>query len=130
MPGDLDVELVVVVDPHRSRPSLELLPLLEDLSLAFVFEPLGLVLLEAMAAGCVVLSSDADGPSDLVRAPWGEMMDFSVPDRRTSELIAGICRLVRVDRAQLIHRGSLAAQAAQAYTWRACADVHLAALGQ
>ncbi len=95
-----------------------------------VFEPLGLVLLEAMAAGCVVLSSDADGPSDLMRAPWGEMMDFSVPDRRTSELIAGICRLVRVDRAQLIHRGSLAAQAAQTYTWRACADVHLAALGQ
>jgi len=93
-----------------------------------IFEPLGLVLLEAMASGCVLLTSDADGPTDLVRAPWGECLDFSDPSRRISLLIAGICSLVQEPRSDLIARGSLAVEAAKAYTWPACAQAHLSVL--
>ena len=93
-----------------------------------VFEPLGMVLIEAMAARCVVLASDADGPQDLLAPPWGECLDFSDPTRRTAALIRGICALVRLDRQTLLDRGALAAEAARAHTWDRCAQVHLAAL--
>jgi glycosyltransferase involved in cell wall biosynthesis len=93
-----------------------------------VFEPLGLVILEAMAAGCVVLASNADGPRDLLEAPYGECMDFSDPARRTSALIQGICGLVRLDRQTLLDRGALAAEAARDHTWAGCARAHLTVL--
>lgn len=93
-----------------------------------VFEPLGLVLLEAMMAQCCVLSSNAAGPSDLVCAPWGEHVDFDEPLLRSERLCEGLRSFLRLDRTEIDRLGRLACESAQIYTWDRCAAVHLAAL--
>ena len=93
-----------------------------------VFEPLGLVLLEAMAAGCCVLSSNAAGPSDLIQPPWGHVVDFSDPERRSERLHKGLLHFLSMDRSRMRSHGEAAKQAAQEYRWSHCADTHLRAL--
>jgi len=93
-----------------------------------VFEPLGLVLLEAMAAQCCVLSSNAAGPSDLVETPWGVVVDFDDPTTRSDALHHGLCSFIEKERTELRHLGQMASEAAQAHTWAHCASVHLDAL--
>ncbi len=93
-----------------------------------VFEPLGLVLLEAMAAQCSILSSNAAGPSDLVHAPWGVQVDFTDPQLREDRLCEGLRSFLELGRAELDRRGTLAREAAAAHTWEQCASVHQSAL--
>ena len=93
-----------------------------------VFEPLGLVLLEAMAAGCCVLSSNAAGPSDVVKNPWGIAVDFDDPKSRTRNLHAGLDSFLVLDRNELQRRGRLAQKASDEHSWERCASVHLDAL--
>ena len=70
----------------------------DALVLPSVFETFGLVTLEAMANGCMVLASDADGPRDVVKAPWGIIMDFQDPKKRVSEIERGILKLLSLSR--------------------------------
>jgi glycosyltransferase involved in cell wall biosynthesis len=93
-----------------------------------VFEPLGLVLLEAMMARCCVLSSNAAGPSDLLCTPWGEVVNFDEPLLRSKRLCAGLQLFLRLQRSDLDRLGTLARETASAYTWEHCAKVHLTAL--
>ena len=93
-----------------------------------VFEPLGLVLLEGMAAGCCVLSSNAAGPTDVVRPPWGLVVNFDDPESRSQHLHAGIVSFLNLDRNELKERASMAQRAAEKHTWKHCASIHLNAL--
>ena len=93
-----------------------------------VFEPFGLVLLEAMKAKCVVLASDAAGPSDIVKAPWGVTVPFGVPEHRTKKLTEGLHSFLTMDRAGLSKLQGLAEQASCAFTWSHCAKAHFNAL--
>ena len=93
-----------------------------------VFEPLGLVLLEAMTAECCVLASDAAGPSDLLEPPWGALMRFDDPAQRVREIHNGLVSFLDLDRASLERRKVAAGAAGQAHTWEGCARVHLDAL--
>jgi glycosyltransferase involved in cell wall biosynthesis len=93
-----------------------------------IFEPLGLVLIEAMMARCCVLSSNAAGPSDLVCSPWGEQVDFNEPLLRDKRLCKGLRSFLRLERVELDRLGTLASEAARGYTWDRCAAVHHAAL--
>jgi len=93
-----------------------------------VFEPLGLVLLEAMTAKCCVLASDAAGPSDLLESPWGTLMSFRDPEQRVREIRDGLASFLDLDRASLERRKVAAGVAGQAHTWEGCARVHLDAL--
>jgi glycosyltransferase involved in cell wall biosynthesis len=93
-----------------------------------IFEPLGLVLLEAMAAGTCIVASDAAGPVDLVREPWGRLMPFSDPKRRVEEITRGIKHAVNLSKAEREAYKSSARTAARMHTWSACAEVHIEAL--
>jgi starch synthase len=93
-----------------------------------VFEPLGLVLLEAMAAGCCVLASDAAGPADLLEAPWGHQMAFSDPERRVAAIIEGLEVFLRTQPTERAQHQLSAIAAARAHSWDHCARVHLDAL--
>ena len=93
-----------------------------------VFEPLGLVLLEAMAAGCCVVSSNAAGPSDLVRSPWGLAVDFSDPRLRSKRLRAGLIHFLSMDIGTVRKHGEAAKTDARKHTWSHCAAIHLEAL--
>jgi glycosyltransferase involved in cell wall biosynthesis len=90
-----------------------------------VYEPFGLVLLEAMSRGCAVLATDADGPRDIVGAP---LVAFRDPARRVDALAAALRGVARAPRAELARRGLECQRAAAAFDWRRCADVHLRAL--
>jgi len=93
-----------------------------------VFEPLGLVILEAMAAGCLVIAADAAGPRDLLEPPWGHLVPFGDPERRVDHLTDAL-RTLLTQRATQLDAASLdAASMAARYTWDQCAQQHLEAL--
>ncbi len=92
------------------------------------FEPLGLVLLEAMAAGCTIIASDADGPADLLEPPWGHLVPFADPRRRSEHLLTAIRQLFECSQSDRQVAGDAARQAARHYTWDRCAEYHLNAL--
>lgn len=93
-----------------------------------VFEPLGLVLIEAMRSGCCVLASNAAGPSDVLRRPWGRVVDFSDPARRVANLTDALESFLQTD-GSILADWSRAARAAGAdFTWDSCVQVHLDAL--
>ena len=93
-----------------------------------VFEPLGLVLLEAMSHGCCVIASDAAGPADLIQAPWGQTVPFSDPVRRVDGLVERMRTFLSLDRHVVTQHQGQARQAAESYSWSRCADVHIEAL--
>jgi len=93
-----------------------------------VFEPLGLVLLEAMAAGCMVLASDAAGPRDLLHAPWGITVAFDEPGSRVDSLLAGIQTLLALSRTEIIARQDASRAAARGADWAITARAHRDAL--
>jgi len=93
-----------------------------------VFEPFGLVVLEAMANSCLVLSTDADGPAELLEAPWGHRVPFRVPRLRVQGLTASLQALMELPRDSFEPWKVLASQAAERFTWRRCALAHLAAM--
>ena len=93
-----------------------------------VFEPFGLVVLEAMSQGCSILTTDADGPADLVAAPWGVRVPFGEPARRVAGLEAALEGQLRLPRVQLNAHGAAAQEAARSFSWDRCAGEHLAAL--
>lgn len=100
----------------------------DALLLPSTFEPFGLVMLEAMASGCMVLSSDCDGPRGVVKPPWGMLVSFRNPNERVSALEAGINELLSLTREELDERGNAAREAAAGYSWRESARVHAEAL--
>jgi glycosyltransferase involved in cell wall biosynthesis len=93
-----------------------------------VFEPLGLVLLEAIASGCCVLASDAAGPSDLLDEPWGISVPFGIPETRVQALTDGLRQFLTWSREDLDERSKMAKAKSELFTWRQCASVHLKAL--
>ena len=93
-----------------------------------VFEPLGLVLIEAMAAGCCVLASDASGPSDVLLPPWSQLMAFGDPKKRVTAISEGLRLFLAASRADLDRWTDLARIASAAHSWDRCASIHLQAL--
>ena len=119
--------------PHRvknlgSRTHTEVLAHLQAADLLLfpsVFEPFGLVLLEAMSAQCAVLASDAAGPSDILKSPWGLTVPFTVPEQRTRAIAQGLQSFLAMDRSELTKLQGLAEKASRSFTWRDCAQAHL-----
>ena len=107
---------------------LSLLEAADLLLFPSVFEPLGLVILEAMSRGCMVLSSDADGPSDLLRTPWGIRVPFGAPRQRAAALATALAEIASLDHREVARRGALARDAAAVYSWDDCAQEHLKAV--
>lgn len=93
-----------------------------------VFEPLGLVLIEAMTAGCCVLASDAAGPSDVVSHPWGRRVPFADPNERADRLTEALQSFLQTDMSVLAQWSTAARVAGARHTWDQCAAVHLDAL--
>jgi glycosyltransferase involved in cell wall biosynthesis len=93
-----------------------------------VFEPLGLVLIEAMAAGCCVLASDASGPSDVLLPPWGHLVGFVDPQVRVEAITEGLRLFLATSRTELDRLAELARVASAAHSWERCATAHLQAL--
>ena len=93
-----------------------------------VFEPLGLVLIEAMRTGCCILASNAAGPSDVVNRPWGRLVDFDDPHQRATRLTEGLQSFLHTDMSILAEWSRAARTAGASYRWSDCAAVHLAAL--
>lgn len=112
--------------PHEEV--MEVMSAADALLLPSVFESFGLVLVEAMANGCMVLASDADGPRDVVKSPWGMLMNFQDPEMRVSEIERGILELLSLSRDQIKRLGEKARKASLDYSWKKCANAHSRAL--
>lgn len=89
-----------------------------------VFEPFGLVMLEAMTAGCMVVASDCDGPRHVLKQPWGMRIPFKNPTKRTCNLVMGIHSILSLSREELNKRGESARLSALDYSWKECARAH------
>jgi len=77
-----------------------------------------------MASGCMVLSSDTDGPCDIIKDPWGMLVPFKKLDTRASELEKGILKLLTLSKEVLQKRGEAARIVARNYNWADCAKAH------
>ena len=93
-----------------------------------VFEPLGLVIIEAMQAGCCILASNAAGPVDLLHRPWGRLVDFNDPTQRVDRLTEALQSFLHTDMSVMSEWSRAATVAGAAYTWADCVSVHLDAL--
>jgi glycosyltransferase involved in cell wall biosynthesis len=100
----------------------------DALILPSVIESFGLVMLEAMASGCMVLASDADGPRSILKAPWGTIMNFRDPRNRVGEIERGILELLSLSRDEINARGEEARADSRQYTWKKCAEAHASVL--
>ncbi len=121
----------VRVHNAQELPHQEVLALMQGADLLLhpaVFEPFGLVILEAMSQGCSILTTNADGPADLVRPPWGHKVPFDDPARRVKGLEDALEEQLGLTRAQRNAHGSAARQASQSFSWARCAEDHLAAM--
>lgn len=107
---------------------LEIMSAADALILPSVFETFGLVILEAMANGCMILASDADGPRSVVKTPWGIIANFQDPESRAREIERGILKLLSLSREEINALGEEARAASRQYTWKKCADAHAAVL--
>lgn len=90
-----------------------------------VYEPFGLVLLEAMGAGCPVLASDADGPTDVVDPSFGVTVPFGDPGRRVDNLRDALEAFATWPAERLEAMSQAATRAALGYRWADCAERHL-----
>ncbi len=112
------------MDWMPNKTVLEFMSAADALILPSVFESFGLVVLEAMASGCMILASDADGPRSILRAPWGTIMDFRDPRKRVAEIERGILELLSLTREDINSRREEARSASRQYTWKKCAEGH------
>lgn len=90
-----------------------------------VYEPFGLVVLEALAAGCPVITTDADGPADIVTPDAGWCVPFRDPTHRAQALAGAFERFARLPDMQLEAMSRAAHRALSRFSWRACAEAHL-----
>jgi glycosyltransferase involved in cell wall biosynthesis len=93
-----------------------------------VFEPFGLVIVEAMRQGCLVLASDTDGPRDLLRPPFGWLVPFREPRRRAPLLAEALARVAALSAGEIERGRAAARQACSGLSWARCAEGHLGAI--
>lgn len=93
-----------------------------------VFEPFGLVIVEALGHGCLVVASDTDGPRDLLRPPFGWRVPFAAPRRRAANLAAALERVARLSPEERARGQAAAREACAELGWEGCAAGHLRAL--
>lgn len=126
--GSLKSVPYVSMDWMPNKMVLEFMSSADALVLPSVFESFGLVLLEAMASGCMVLASDADGPRSILKAPWGMLMNFRDPRNRVAEIEKRILELLSLSRDEINARREEARSASRQYTWKKCAEGHASIL--
>lgn len=95
-----------------------------------LFEPFGLALAEAMAAGCEIIASDADGPRDLVRPPWGRTIPFADPRRAVAGMAAALAEAAGRGPEERRALAEGARAAAATLSWATCAREHLHAMAR
>lgn len=122
---------LVRVEDHGPLSRDQVLAVLREVDvLAFpsLYEPFGLVMLEALASGVGLLTSDADGPRDVVTPEVGRLVPFGDAARRVPLLVDAVRELLALpDEARAAMRAAARAKA-QGFTWEACARVHAQAL--
>jgi glycosyltransferase involved in cell wall biosynthesis len=88
------------------------------------YEPFGLVLVEAMAAGLPVLASDADGPRDVIRPDCGWIVPFRDARGRPEALARAIVHVASLSHDALARAGEAAQRRAAELRWTDCARAH------
>jgi glycosyltransferase involved in cell wall biosynthesis len=99
----------------------------EALLLPSRFEPFGLVLTEAMAAGCSILAFDADGPRDLVEPTFGVVVPLDPVAGRAERFAMALAAHLRRPPQQLEAMSAAARQSSLRYRWDDCAREHFKA---
>jgi glycosyltransferase involved in cell wall biosynthesis len=123
----------VKVTDHGALPRervLEVLRRSDVLAFPSVYEPFGLVMLEALSEGVGLLTSDADGPSDVVTHRVGRRVPFGDAPRRVPGLVSALRELLAQDERQRAELREAARAHATGFTWEACARVHAEALSR
>ena len=90
------------------------------------YEPFGLVLVEAMAAGLPILASDADGPADVVEPAFGRLVPRAPAETHVARLAEALLAFTRLPPDERTRMGEAARLASTRYTWDACAERLLA----
>ena len=87
------------------------------------FEPWGLALMEAAAAGMAIVTTCTGGPADLFQDRKNALL---VPVLDADALTDAVCKLLSSPRLR-VHLGENAQEDAKHFTWRAAAESHLGA---
>ena len=62
-----------------------------------MFESFGIVLLEAMAAGCGIIASNCSGPKEIVKPEFGLLVDYTNEEERVNNLAAALIQSLSWD---------------------------------
>lgn len=82
---------------------------------ASIFEPFGIVLTEAMASGCAIISADHEGARRLVKSNYGSIVDYASEKDRARNLAATIKKSLKWDIKKM---GGLAKKESKKYSYR------------
>ncbi|MCA2979675.1 MAG: glycosyltransferase family 4 protein [Myxococcaceae bacterium] len=122
---------LVRVTLHGALPRAGVLAVLGEVDvLAFpsIYEPFGLVMLEALSSGVALLTSDADGPRDVVTGELGRVVPFGVAPQRVPLLTEAVRELLALPEGRRAAMRAAARAKAASFSWEACARVHAEAL--
>jgi len=77
------------------RKKLEIYRAAEVYVLPSIFEPFGITVLEAMASECAIIASDCEGPKQVVKSGFGEIINYKDEKKRAENLALAIQKSLR-----------------------------------
>lgn len=87
------------------------------------FESFGIVLLEAMAARCALISSNCRGPKEIVKPAFGTLVDYSDENKRVENLTEALVKSLNWNTFKM---GDVAREEVEKYNYKKAIDKYLA----
>lgn len=121
---NLDLQNIKVkfIGPVYGKEKIKLFKSSSVFVLPSTFESFGIVLLEAMAARCAVISSNCRGPKEIVKPSFGLLVEYSQEENRANNLAQALVKSLKWN---ILKKGGAAREEVEKYNYKAAIDKYL-----